>query len=411
VSPQSFTIPADPGKADQLAGELGELATAAEWKRSAIVYARVRVQDEPGRPTAEKANSGLLSPAEFALLGVHGLRSKTTIRRYWQAWNDAISEGLAQPMALGDEVELPDAEWDDYYRPADDAIEPYYRPSTSPSGIYDPMFENDEDEGELGHCPPLASDVEQGEQGEEPYQPRRPPSPPLSPEEVNANRLKWVDISLGTAVNSVEAVARDCARITEWGNSAKLVVERIERIRVQLTAIEQLIEPAAEPAPPRPIDTLLAELESVVAELEAHCEAMTFQSGKEIDPRQVRHHPFTAGAHRVVDDLIERLDAEAEGVGSDLSDAETLREMWPTLTHTQKRHYISEMEDEQNHREYDQMLGRRNNQQDRQKLRAKIEAGYDGISNEGVRSYWEEHDRDKLQRLEHRAKAEGWDAE
>jgi hypothetical protein len=73
-------IPADPQKADGLADELGQLATAAEWKRAALVYARVKVQDSQGRPTTKKVTDDLLTPAEYALRGIHGLRSKTTIR-------------------------------------------------------------------------------------------------------------------------------------------------------------------------------------------------------------------------------------------------------------------------------------------------------------------------------------------
>jgi len=51
-----FTIPADPDQADALAGELGELASATEWRRAAIVYPRVHVRDSQGRPT-EKVTS------------------------------------------------------------------------------------------------------------------------------------------------------------------------------------------------------------------------------------------------------------------------------------------------------------------------------------------------------------------
>ncbi|MGZ4524859.1 MAG: hypothetical protein ACXVX7_00080 [Mycobacterium sp.] len=57
----TFAIPGDPGDADAMLGELGELATATEWKRAAIVYARVWVQESPGRPRAENATSDLLT--------------------------------------------------------------------------------------------------------------------------------------------------------------------------------------------------------------------------------------------------------------------------------------------------------------------------------------------------------------
>jgi DNA N-6-adenine-methyltransferase (Dam) len=115
----TFVIPRDARKADNLAGELGELASATEWKRAAIVYARVQVRDHQGRP-AEKVKSDLLTPAEYALLGIHGLRSKTTVRAYWRAWDKAVTEGLAEPVKLGDQVTVPSAEWADCYSIAPD---------------------------------------------------------------------------------------------------------------------------------------------------------------------------------------------------------------------------------------------------------------------------------------------------
>jgi hypothetical protein len=127
--------------------------------------------------------------------------------------------------------------------------------------------------------------------------------------------------------------------------------------------------------PLRPIDDLLAELKSVVADLERHCKAMTFpfptgpdmygQMGNEIDPRQVRHHPFTDGAHEVINDVRERL-REDEGVARDLSDAEDLRAIWPTMTPTQKRHYIREMEEMENdHPEYNKLWQLRHDKRER----------------------------------------------
>ena len=114
-----FTIPADPDQADALAGELGELASATEWRRAAIVYSRVHVRDSQGRPTEKVTSDHLMPPAEYAEKGVYGLRSRTTIRAYWRAWHQAIADGLAQTVSLGDEIELPSVEWNDYYRPLD----------------------------------------------------------------------------------------------------------------------------------------------------------------------------------------------------------------------------------------------------------------------------------------------------
>lgn len=178
----TFTISADPVAADKAVGELGELATATEWKRAAIVYARVHVRDSQGRPPGEKVKTFLLTPAEYAQRGIHGLRSTTTVRAVWRAWDTAIAEGLAHPVSLGDTVTLPDAEWSDYYT-STPASPPYLRPA--PSGEqpddqrqfedeFDCGFETEilnEREGEpddgsslgLGACPPLASDLDAGE--------------------------------------------------------------------------------------------------------------------------------------------------------------------------------------------------------------------------------------------------------
>ena len=111
---ESFTIPATASSADKLADELGGIATASEWGRSAIVYSRVRVQESQGRPS-EKVKVDLLSPFEFARLGIHGLRSKTTVRRYWDAWNNAVGAGLTEAAELGRTVRIPAVPWSCYY--------------------------------------------------------------------------------------------------------------------------------------------------------------------------------------------------------------------------------------------------------------------------------------------------------
>jgi hypothetical protein len=154
----TFTIPVDPTKADDLATELGELATATEWKRAAIVYARVQVGQHGGDRTKTRTDldSGKLTTEQYALLGIHGLRSKTTIRAYWRAWDNAINEGVAEPVSLGDEVGLPDAEWADYYHPTmAQLVPPYYRPGP----VLDRLIPTDSpvDDEELGECPPRAS--------------------------------------------------------------------------------------------------------------------------------------------------------------------------------------------------------------------------------------------------------------
>jgi hypothetical protein len=106
-----FTIPPNPDKADALLGELGEMATATDWKRAAIVYARTR-QGMPGRPSQELAdNSHFLSFREFAKLGIHGLTHHSSVSLYRSIWQRAVDTGIAEPVSLGDTVTLPDLDW------------------------------------------------------------------------------------------------------------------------------------------------------------------------------------------------------------------------------------------------------------------------------------------------------------
>jgi hypothetical protein len=251
---ETFTIPTDPSKADGLAGELGELATACEWKRAALVYARVQVRDRQGRPT-DKATAGLLTPTEYALRGIHGLRSKTTTRAYWRAWGNAITEGLAQPVKLGDEVELPDAEWADYYQPAP-VSEPYYVPPppntagplpTDDVNEYDGQdswaYRSQRDDLGLGTCPPMASDIDEGEEPIGRPRQREPQPDPLPCPKPNPLARLWDDY-LAWAEDHTETVLRifrehhGAITIQDKG----IAHERIERLRQTLNDIEAIVD-------------------------------------------------------------------------------------------------------------------------------------------------------------------------
>jgi hypothetical protein len=239
--PQRFRIPSDPASADQLASELGELATATEWKRAALVYSRVRVQEGQGRPTSEKAKFGLLSPAEYALLGVHGLRSRTTIRAYWRAWDNAITEGLARPVKLGDEVELPDAQWEDYYHITPDC--PPWANTAAPSRPVEEMPWREPGRSRwrdlpLGDCPPAASDVDE------------PPGSRRHRELISDNAIaaKTVDLHLRSLESRVATALRTVKGITDWDGNGEAVLTRIERIRQLLNDIEQTVRREADQA-------------------------------------------------------------------------------------------------------------------------------------------------------------------
>jgi hypothetical protein len=114
---ETFTLPSTAAEADTVVDSLGVLATATEWKRAAIIHTRVTVRDRRGRPNGQKLTNDLLTPDEYAALGIHGLRSATTVRRYCRAWQKAIDDGLTVPGCWGGTVKLPTADWADYYLP------------------------------------------------------------------------------------------------------------------------------------------------------------------------------------------------------------------------------------------------------------------------------------------------------
>ncbi len=88
---------------------LGALLTATEWERAAIVATFVTAGNVgDNQHTIEPARSSSLSPVEFAALGITGLRSKDTVRRYHDAWMNA---GQPRPKP-GDTVALPEVAFD-----------------------------------------------------------------------------------------------------------------------------------------------------------------------------------------------------------------------------------------------------------------------------------------------------------
>lgn len=93
-------IPASVNEAVEKLGSLGKLLTATEWERAAIVAAFV--EEGEGRGKSVNASSSI-SPQEFAALGITGLRSKDTVRRYVRAWMDEVG---TRPQA-GHSVSLP----------------------------------------------------------------------------------------------------------------------------------------------------------------------------------------------------------------------------------------------------------------------------------------------------------------
>jgi len=128
-----FTVPASVDEADRLAAELGALASATGWQLSALLAARVQLRDRPGRPSGN-VNLDYLSPAGYAALGLRGLRSPSTVRAHVRAWHAAIAKGIAKPVELGDTIELPTADFHDFYLPLSQADPDSSAPATGAEG-------------------------------------------------------------------------------------------------------------------------------------------------------------------------------------------------------------------------------------------------------------------------------------
>lgn len=102
-----FDIPASVGGATKKLAELSGLIRASEWERAAIVATFVETSEQGvGIRQAGKARSSL-SAQEFAALGIVGLRSKDTVRRYVDAWN-SLGIGRPTPGERFDVEDLPD---------------------------------------------------------------------------------------------------------------------------------------------------------------------------------------------------------------------------------------------------------------------------------------------------------------
>jgi hypothetical protein len=112
-----FCIPVDIAVMTTVTDDLGTVATANQWARAAIVAAWVEVGSHGGARSKFGSDlaDGKMTPKAFAALGIHGLRSAGTVIIYWRVWQLAVDNWRALPVAPGDQVELPDLDWHEYY--------------------------------------------------------------------------------------------------------------------------------------------------------------------------------------------------------------------------------------------------------------------------------------------------------
>lgn len=81
-----------------------DLGRYTAWHWAAIIAAHVDPSEGPGRPAVNGKSANYMSPGEFAGLGINGLSSPHTVRRYWRIWMD---EHGSRPN-VGEAVAIPD---------------------------------------------------------------------------------------------------------------------------------------------------------------------------------------------------------------------------------------------------------------------------------------------------------------
>ncbi|WP_074303016.1 hypothetical protein [Mycobacteroides abscessus] len=88
---------------------MGELITASEWQRAALVWAFTE-EGKPG-PKKDLPTNGRISISDFAGMKISGLTKRDTVSKYRRAWSQAIADGVATDVKPGDLIDLPDVEW------------------------------------------------------------------------------------------------------------------------------------------------------------------------------------------------------------------------------------------------------------------------------------------------------------
>jgi hypothetical protein len=86
------------------------------WGTAAIVFAYT-CEGTPG-PKPQRTDlvkSNQISFAEFAALGIRGLSTRNSVRKYRNRWEQAIELGFAEPVKPGSTVELPDAPFNTFH--------------------------------------------------------------------------------------------------------------------------------------------------------------------------------------------------------------------------------------------------------------------------------------------------------
>jgi hypothetical protein len=101
----TLRVPATIDEAQEQLDQLGQLATATEWRRAAIVAAFVRLDEGHGQT---RSAARFESARAFAERNIVGLRSANTVTRYVRCWLD---EHNGNYPAIGHDVKVPSKPW------------------------------------------------------------------------------------------------------------------------------------------------------------------------------------------------------------------------------------------------------------------------------------------------------------
>lgn len=129
-----IAIPASVEDATAALNGLDQLLTAGEWKRAAIVAAFVDLGEGKGKSVGNATSS--ISCEAFAALGIAGLKSKDTVRRYVQAWLEQRPRPL--PGEVIDMDGLP--EWPTRYGDGKEKHGAARSPGQTAEALSDPAF-------------------------------------------------------------------------------------------------------------------------------------------------------------------------------------------------------------------------------------------------------------------------------
>lgn len=87
---------------------IGRLVTAKEWERAALVYALTHEGRTGGRRSGTNVT---LSFQGLADRGISGLADRKRVAWYHDQWQAVVEAGYAQPVGLGDDLDIPD-DWE-----------------------------------------------------------------------------------------------------------------------------------------------------------------------------------------------------------------------------------------------------------------------------------------------------------